>query len=397
VKSIRYALLAVAACGFLLIVAGGGVILGVRHTDDLGERQEEVGNRIFAARQVYESLLGMESSQRGFLLTGDPLYLEPYQRHDAESAATIGNLEHLYEGAPSAQSILGDIHRLANAKHAELRATIALVRSGEHDAALSIVRNNSGKQAMDELRKRLLALVAQQRAVRTGYLDEARATLRRLYLGGAGIAVLVMALVGIAMRSLSHSIARLDDAQKREEHNAMHDALTGLPNRRYLDEWLATALAGARRGGRPLHVLYFDLDGFKAVNDRFGHEAGDKVLQVTADRLRETLRASDFVARLGGDEFIAALPETGESPALDALLRRLEQRLAAAQLDELEDGAVTASIGQACFPRDGEDAAALLAAADRAMYRIKEQRHTGRERAERARHLAPAPREHQTA
>jgi len=106
-------------------------------------------------------------------------------------------------------------------------------------------------------------------------------------------------LVAVAVRACRYRIARLDAAQRAEERNAMHDALTGLPNRRYLREWLGTALAGARRSGRQLCVLYFDLDGFKGVNDRFGHEAGDHVLETAASRLQGTLRRSDFVARSG--------------------------------------------------------------------------------------------------
>jgi len=233
---------------------------------------------------------------------------------------------------------------------------------------------------MAQLRGKLQSLVAAKRAVRTGFLDEARETVRRLYLLGAVVAVLIMVVVIIAVRALSVSITHLDAAQKKDEHNAMHDALTGLPNRRFLTEWLETALAGARRAGRELHVLYFDLDGFKGVNDRLGHEAGDRVLQAAAARLRATLRASDFVARLGGDEFVAALPETGEPPALPALIARIEQALDPALIPELADGIVTASIGVACFPQDGVNAAALLGAADRAMYGVKMRRHEARPR-----------------
>jgi diguanylate cyclase (GGDEF)-like protein len=241
-----------------------------------------------------------------------------------------------------------------------------------------MVKGNQGKEVMDELRAKLLALIIQQRAERTQYVNEGRTTLRYLYLLGAGVALLIMTLVVVAVRSLSHSIGRLDDAQKTEEHNAMHDALTGLPNRRYLSEWMTTALAGARRAGRELHVLYFDLDGFKAVNDQFGHEAGDRVLKITAARLRGALRSSDFVARIGGDEFVAALPQTDDPPVVGALIERIEQRLDIAPIEELKDGAVAASIGRASFPRDGDTVAALLAAADRSMYNIKESRRLAR-------------------
>jgi len=366
--------MAVAGCAVLLMIACAAVVMAVHHTNELGDDQEYVGDKLFAVRQVYETLLGMETSQRGYLLTGDLTYLTPYDRDSAGLDKTIATFERLYQGDAAANAAVADILRLARAKQAELASTVMLARGGKHDVALGLVHGNLGKELMDELDSKLLALVAQQRGERTRFIEEGRATLRYLYSLGAAVGVLIMMLIAVAVRSLTVSIARLDDAQKAEEHNAMHDSLTGLPNRRYLSEWMMTALAAARRAGRELHVLYLDLDGFKEVNDRFGHEAGDDVLKVTAARLRGTLRSSDFVARLGGDEFVAALPETDDPPGVGALIERIEQQLSKAPIPELPDGAVSASIGRAAFPRDGETVAALLAAADRAMYNLKEVR-----------------------
>jgi len=378
VKSVQHGLFAVAGCAVLLILACAAVVLAVHRMNDLADAQEYVGDKLYGVRHVYETLSGMESSQRGYLLTGNLAYLDPYLRDSATIDTTIATFERLYQGDDDARSLVSEILPLARAKQAELADTIALARSGDRDAALAIVNGNHGKELMDQFDKRLLAMVAQQRAARTRFVDEGRKTLRHLYMLGAGIGVLIMALVAIAVRSLSVSIARLDDAQKAEEHNAMHDALTGLPNRRYLSEWMTVALAAARRAARELHVLYFDLDGFKAVNDELGHETGDQVLRITASRLRETLRSSDFVARLGGDEFVAVLPQTDAPPSVGALIERLEDKLNNAPIEELPDGAVTASIGRASFPRDGDTVPALLAAADRSMYNIKEMRKLAR-------------------
>lgn len=377
-SSVRYGLLTVAACAFLLLIACAAVVISIHRTNELADSQEYVGDKLFGARQVYETLMSMESSQRGYLLTGNDTYLEPYRRGSAEIDGTISNFEWLYRDDAEARAMVADIHRLARAMEDELSQTVALASSGKRDAALEIVNGNEGKQVMDQLRTQLLTLVAQQRAKRTWFVDHGRETLRHLYLLGAIIGALIMTLVAAAVRSLSVSIARLNAAQKAEEHNAMHDTLTGLPNRRYLSEWMTTALAAARRAGRELHVLYFDLDGFKAVNDRFGHEAGDEVLKITGARLRDALRSSDFVARLGGDEFVAVLPQTDEPPDVGALVVRLEQQLNRAPLDALPDGVVTASIGRAAFPRDGDTVTALLAAADRSMYNIKEIRRIDR-------------------
>jgi diguanylate cyclase (GGDEF)-like protein len=250
-----------------------------------------------------------------------------------------------------------------------------------------VVKGNRGQQQMDELRascKTLADAISQlapeyqitlahcSAAGRENeFLDQAELILRLLYLIGGSVAVLIMVVIVVAIRSLSVSVTRLHEAQQAEEHNAMHDALTGLPNRRYLTEWLMLTLVGAERVNRNVHLLYLDLHGFKEVNDRFGHDAGDRVLQVTASQLRGTMRASDFVARLGGDEFVVVLPETGEAPTIASVIERIEQELRIAPIGELANGMVTASIGQAFFPRDGHDLASLLAVADRAMYRAK--------------------------
>ena len=377
-KSIRLGLMTIAACAVLLLLASAAVVFGVQRINDLASRQEYVGDKLFGVRQVYETLQGMESSQRGFLLTGDASYLAPYLRDSDQLDGIIARFEQLFRDDSDSSAAVAEIVTLAHEKQAELAQTVDLTRKGQLDAALVIVHGDRGKAIMEQLDSKLLSLVAQQRAVRTGYLDQARRTLQQLYLLAAAVGVLILVLVAVAIRTLSISIARLDDAQKAEEYNAMHDQLTGLPNRRYLTEWLATALAGAQRAERELHLLYFDLDGFKAVNDRLGHEAGDHVLQVTAGRLRSTLRGSDFVARIGGDEFVAVLPDTGEPPSVAALIERLEAALRVAPLPELEDGAVSASIGAASFPKDAESVAALLAAADHAMYELKERRRADR-------------------
>jgi diguanylate cyclase (GGDEF)-like protein len=186
------------------------------------------------------------------------------------------------------------------------------------------------------------------------------------------LVVLVVDLsIIVALVLLSVSIHRLRERQQASESRAMHDPLTQLPNRRYLGEWLETSLAAAGRSDRNLVLLYLDLDGFKSVNDRFGHDIGDRVLQITAGRLRRALRRSDFVARLGGDEFVAVLPDTQSAPGLAVLVERLEAEIGKAPIAEIANDVVSASIGAAWFPTDGATADTLLAAADRAMYDVK--------------------------
>jgi diguanylate cyclase (GGDEF)-like protein len=152
---------------------------------------------------------------------------------------------------------------------------------------------------------------------------------------------------------------------------ALYDSLTGLPNRVLLDERLAQTQRRAERSGKPFALMYVDLDRFKPVNDRYGHEAGDAVLKHVAGRLTACVRGEDTVARTGGDEFVVVLAELARG--LDAgvvgekMLKELTRPVAFG-LHRLEVGA---SIGISVFPDDTRDVKTLLANADAAMYRAK--------------------------
>jgi diguanylate cyclase (GGDEF)-like protein/PAS domain S-box-containing protein len=169
-------------------------------------------------------------------------------------------------------------------------------------------------------------------------------------------------------------ITPIKQAQAHVEHLAFHDALTGLPNRLLLSDRLEQSLGLAARQKQMLALCYLDLDGFKPVNDQHGHEAGDRLLQEVARRLRLAVRTSDTVCRLGGDEFVLLLPGLTQREECARVVQRAA--IAIAQPFDLGEGhvaSVTASIGVALFPADAQDADNLLRHADRAMYRAKQQ------------------------
>ena len=156
--------------------------------------------------------------------------------------------------------------------------------------------------------------------------------------------------------------------------NATMDALTGLPNARSLFLHLDQELARSKRAGRPLSVLVCDLDGFKGVNDRFGHLEGNKVLKRVAQALGENCRQYDYVARMGGDEFVLVLPECPPN-LVDALQFRLSRAVAEIGREMYQGDVLGISIGEARYPQDGADAEQLLAEADRRMFVVKQGRH----------------------
>ena len=191
-------------------------------------------------------------------------------------------------------------------------------------------------------------------------------TLVLLLLGG--LAVLYTALFRIAV----DASRKLRRQAEENEHQALHDALTGLPNRLLFRDRLAQALNVARRDAHGLAVLLADLDRFKEVNDTLGHESGDKLLHELSLRLRTVVRESDTIARLGGDEFGLLLPIVqGEDAAAEAA----ERIIAALEEPVFLDGvpiAVEASIGIALAPEHGDDVDTLIQRADVAMYMAKE-------------------------
>jgi diguanylate cyclase (GGDEF)-like protein len=153
---------------------------------------------------------------------------------------------------------------------------------------------------------------------------------------------------------------------------ARHDILTGLPNRRALDERLEAEVKRASRSGKPLAVVMMDLDGFKNINDTFGHAIGDHVLCQVFSPLPETLRSTDFLARYGGDELTLVLPET-DLPSTLQVIEKIQEKIRniIIEIPEAAPTHLDFSGGIAIYPRNGTQASEILRAADEALYRAK--------------------------
>lgn len=170
---------------------------------------------------------------------------------------------------------------------------------------------------------------------------------------------------GLAWMSVQHYEARLLELAER-------DPLTGLFNRRALEERARREVLLAQRTGRPLSLILFDVDDFKAINDTHGHKAGDRVLQALARAIGQDVRGHDMVARYGGEEFLVLLPDTGGDRAAE-LAERLRQALRGLELSENgQPVPVAASFGVAALGEPEEEWDGLVVAADRALYRAKQ-------------------------
>lgn len=160
----------------------------------------------------------------------------------------------------------------------------------------------------------------------------------------------------------------LEEEIRRTEHLALHDPLTGLPNRRLLDDRLTKAVERAERNEGRVAVLLIDLDGFKRINDTYGHSVGDEVLRVVADRLQMRIRKADTIARTGGDEFVVVVSDLLQPHGADVLVGKIMADLNEPIVMEAVNLRPCASIGVAIYPDDAQTAEALCEKADLSMY-----------------------------
>ena len=212
----------------------------------------------------------------------------------------------------------------------------------------------------------------------TDELDQQRRAQWRMtaIVGGAlGLLYLFLFFVVRKADRILAAQAQAQDARERDARRlALHDALTGLPNRTFFAQRLDEVLALAKRHDHICALLFVDLDQFKAINDEHGHAAGDEVLREAGRRIRVALRAGDQVFRMGGDEFNVVLPKVAHVRDAELVVRRIEAAFASPINVDGMSLFVGASIGVAVWPEDGDDVEVLQRSADAAMYRAKAER-----------------------
>lgn len=178
--------------------------------------------------------------------------------------------------------------------------------------------------------------------------------------------------------ALEQRLTAVTNEEASARHAALHDSLTGLPNRALFADRVEHGLAQARRHGWKLAVMFVDLDNFKKINDAYGHDTGDVILKTIAQRLRQATRADDTVCRHGGDEFLYLLMEIQDESDIKAIARKIQAAIEAPC--EVDAGCgvthlqVGSSIGIAMFPQHGNTTESLIKRADMAMYQSKQDR-----------------------
>jgi diguanylate cyclase (GGDEF)-like protein len=367
----RKILLAFVAGGLLLIAAGWFAVDSGRAYLTAEAEADRLRDAERAVLAVEVSLRRAESGQRGYLLTGRQEYLRPYERAIEDIGAQMQETRELLADKPEAIQLYWNIDKLVRLKLAEIQHTIEVRRSEGFDAALRLVNTDEGAIEMRDIRVNIEAIQRQLQARKAAELarsaQRSSNTLFGMIFGGALVAVLAVA----AYLIISWELRERRQLAARVEAQANQDALTHLPNRRFFVQWLGFNLAQAKRDGADLALMFIDLDGFKGVNDRYGHDAGDALLVQISRRFRHTVRESDLLARVGGDEFALIAPNAKDGSELGQLAQRLLNALSEPGGKPLAGEPVGASIGIAFYPDDAEDLQGLVAAADAAMYAAK--------------------------
>jgi diguanylate cyclase (GGDEF)-like protein len=357
----------------LAIAAMSIVALAYLVLSDLA-RESELHHASIEAQKVKDSLENLRldlaevrSAARLAALTGDARALDTIEKRAGDMDAEIGFLRTRAAG----DAVLPTFDALA-------QGTRLLVT---HARSIGKLRSERGTDAAlaaasdaERLANEATAALATSLTAQTERIDERTAARLQVgenlrsyvkwFVGGsiAALAVLFEAFRRVRKRERA--------ALKRAEYLAHFDLVTGLPNRALLADRLAQETARARRAEQRFAVVMFDLDGFKSVNDTWGHAAGDRVLAMAAERARKCMRASDTVGRLGGDEFLAILPEATQEGAI-GVAEKLREALGAPYPLDKAVAHVGVSLGVSLFPDHGTDPELLQRAADAALYAAK--------------------------
>lgn len=365
----KFALL-LAGMALLLLATIGAAWSLQRMTDAAQEQRHASSRRLLLLEKTLNSLHMAETAQRGYLITSNPRHLDTWEQSAKQARANHQLLVTMYAGEPVAAKLLVSLGRWERMKLEDLEDSIDAQRTVGRDVAETLAYADNGRRYMVQINEVIGELQALESASNASL--QKLVVQRRNATYGAALVLFVLAAVasGVVFRLLRREAAARQLLHEQMTHAAFHDALTLLPNRRYLMEELERSVQRAQRQGRATALLFIDLDGFKLVNDSLGHEAGDAVLKGASERFVKTVRQSDFLARLGGDEFAVVMEaDTRASAAAlgERLIASIRQPLIAGHADQL----VSASIGIALFPDDARDSSTLLARADQAMYLAK--------------------------
>lgn len=357
----------------------GGIGLFATFWMHLNQANESDLKYLRHSREVIQSmnefkivLLELELSERNYLITGRDPFLENHTRYRNELLQRHHTLSGMIADNPQ------QVARI-NALQPLLKARLALSEQllGQRDDYGLSGAQPMIAQGLDHIHNGRIDAVLRQMQLEEAHLLKARRDKFDLSMGKRKSLTLVCVAIILGLLIALMAWVRQELRRRRRHLHQLDrfahiDSVTGLPNRRQFLMTAGTLLALTQRQQGMMAVMMMDLDGFKGVNDTYGHDVGDKLLIEVGRRLQASIRASDVVARFGGDEFAVVLSELDDLDNVRAIAQKLIDAVGAPYvLDEVQCNSVGASIGIAWFPDHGTDMDILLQRADQALYASK--------------------------
>lgn len=359
----------------LLCVAMTWLFFAMYQMVDYAEKKDAVDRQRYDILALGKAITNAESGQRGYLLTGHTLFLDTFEQGRLDSQKVLMHFEKKSQDFPGIQDELKQIRDLVQTKFQVMDLSIQVqLNAGAYASHLSL-NKDTGREIMKKINDLLSQADGDLDNLRKQFESELRQRILQIMLGAILLGLMIIGILIFSYRSTTHLFEEVLANQavaKQLSHQAEHDLLTGLPNRRSLDVQLANVHLLARHASRKFALFFMDLDGFKQVNDQYGHEIGDALLVEVADRFRQTLRQNDFIARFGGDEFVLVVDSFTHRMELIQLAQRLLQQFSTQLTIKEHQLSIGVSIGIAEFPLNGKSVNQLLDAADKAMYISKQ-------------------------
>jgi len=326
---------------------------------------------ITSFRNLQQHLIDAETAERGYVITGDPAAQHTYQASLQQIESDTELIAALVANYPTQKVRFVVLQGKIAYRLKTLQMVVDTRSAGGVDASHELVSVDEDKLEMKRIHDVLAQMEEEENAQLNGRLRARDVAYREFWWSFMALIVTLSASTMWQYLQVRRIMQLEAEARRRIRHMAEHDPLTELPNRRHLQDKLDLAIAYAKRSGKKVAVMFIDLDGFKAVNDTMGHQAGDELLKVVAQRLRQGTRSNDFVARLGGDEFVVVLSELDQLADANRLAAKLNSLISLPV--PLNEGVarISTSIGISLFPANGRSSAELLGKADDAVYQAK--------------------------
>lgn len=358
----------------LLCLAMAWVFIAMYQLVFYSEQKDMVDRQRYDIVALEKAITNAESGQRGYLLTGHTLFLDSMEQGRKEAKQIMTRFDQHATSLVALSGALKQINQLVHQKFDSMDHDIQVqLVAGSYASHLSLSKDR-GHMLMAQVKA--LLIQADEKLVQLRTQDE-RHIRKRMLATVIGAIVTGVLMIGILLFSYRSTTLLIEQVIKNKAaadqlmHVAEHDLLTDLPNRRSIEIHLEQIQHYASRHSKPFAIFFMDLDGFKLVNDQYGHAIGDALLLQVSTLFKKVLRQSDFLARQGGDEFVLIVSDYMHRAELIQLAQRLINLFKQPMIVKNVAVQIGVSIGIAEYPHHGVEGKALLLEADEAMYTSK--------------------------